>query len=123
MKIEIIGVYPVDEAQEPCHLIELQITEHSGPIDVGAFTQEWPGKPKSSWQVAWDERVLNPEGTEDQLGKFPRNIVADGSLRLTFYLHYLSVDRPLITPAGEIPIPTPSKRPARLNFLKYMVPG
>ncbi|MCA9265073.1 MAG: hypothetical protein KDA60_14535 [Planctomycetales bacterium] len=121
MKIEIIGVYPID-ACEPCHLFEILITDHNGVIDVGDFTQDWPGKPKSSWQVPWDERVLDATGEKDVLGPFPREIVADGDLRVVFFFHYLDFDRPLITPAGEIPVPAATDRPRRLDFLHYESP-
>jgi hypothetical protein len=121
MKVEIIGVYAVD-AREPCHLVELRISDHIGEVDIGRFTQEWPGKDRSSWQVPWDERVLNEEGTKDAMGRFPRNVPVDGSARVAFFFHYLNFDRPLITPAGKIRIPDAGALPKRLRFMEYKSP-
>jgi hypothetical protein len=122
MRIELLGIYAV-EASEPCHLLELMVSEHVGKVDIGAFTQEQAGQPRPNWQVPWHERVLNAEGTMDVLGRFSRKVVADGNpLRLVFYFHYLDLDKPLITPAGEIALQRPQERPPRLAFLKYDPP-
>jgi hypothetical protein len=121
MKIVIIGVYPVG-VSEPCHLVELLISNHNGTIDIANFTQESPGQPKTNWQVPWDERVLDAAGEKDVLGQFPNEIVADGDLRVVFFFHYLDLDRPLITPVGRIPLPVLTDRPDRLNFLQYESP-
>ncbi|WP_442484077.1 hypothetical protein [Aeoliella sp. SH292] len=121
MKIDIIGVYRV-KSRQPCHLIELHISNHRGPLDVGAFTQEWPDKDRGSWQCPWDERVLDSEGKSDLLGQYPRNIVVDEELRLTFFMHYLNWDFPLITPAGELELPDSCEPPARLSFIQYEEP-
>jgi hypothetical protein len=122
MVIDVLGIYPV-EAPEPCHIIELMIRGHVGVLDVGAFTQERPGQPRSNWQVPWDERVLSTDGTKDLLGQFPVRIASDGTaLRLAFFFHYLDFDRPLITPAGELALRDPEDKPDRLAFLNYESP-
>jgi hypothetical protein len=121
MQIDVIGAYPV-EAPESCHLVEIIVREHRGPIDVGSFTQHISGRPQDSWQVPWDERILDANGNKQLLERFPRDIIADGPLRLAFFFHYLRFDRPLITPAGEVALPPPTKRPDRLAFIEYESP-
>ncbi len=122
-QIDVIGIYAV-EASQPCYLVELLIRQHTGPIDVGRFTQATPGQPQSNWQVPWDERVLNSDGTADLLGRYPSKIVADGTpLRLAFFFHYLNFERPLITPAGDVILPSAETVPSRLAFLEYEAPG
>jgi hypothetical protein len=122
MVIDVLGIYPV-EAPEPCHIIELMIREHIGVLDVGAFTQESPDQPPSNWQVPWDERILNADGTKDVLGQFPAQIKADGTpLRLVFFFHYLDFHRPLMTPTGKLALEPPVEKPDRLAFLEYESP-
>lgn len=122
MHIEVEGVYAV-EAPCPCHLVEVVIRDYTGPIKLSEFTQEAPGQPRMMWQVPWDERVLNADGTEDVLGRFPRNIVADGnSVRIAFFFHLLDNARPLMTPAGNVTLPAATSWPQRLAFLTYETP-
>ncbi len=83
MNVKIIGVYAV-EAPEPCHLVELQISDYIGHLDLAKFTQV-RGYDESSWQVPWDERVLDTEGTRDLLGRFPEKIAVNGEVRLAFF--------------------------------------
>ncbi len=122
MNVEIIGVYVVD-ASEPCHLVELWITDHAGELVFGQFTQECPGEDRSNWQVPWDERVLNNEGTGDVMGRFPPHVIVDGKIRVAFFFHYLNFELPLITPAGTIHIPDAQVLPQRLSFIQYDQPG
>jgi hypothetical protein len=121
MRIQLLGIYPV-EAPERCHLIELLVLDHIGPVDLIQFTQETPSQPRSNWQVPYEERVLDSTGTKDLLGPYPE-IIADGSpLRLIFFFHFLDLEKSLITPAGEIALPEPIEQPDRLSFLKYVNP-
>jgi hypothetical protein len=123
MRIDVLGIYAV-EATEPCHLLELLIRDHVGPVDMSQFTQAVPGQPRSLWQVPWDERVLTADGSNDRCGRFPSKIVADGApLRLTFFFHYLDLKKPLATPAGEIELQNSEPRPRRLAFLEYESPS
>jgi hypothetical protein len=46
----------------------------------------------------------------------PENVAAS---RLVFFLHYVALDRPLITPAGEVPLPPPVQLPSRLEGVEY----
>jgi hypothetical protein len=122
MIIDVIGIYAV-ESRQPCHLVELLIRGHTGRVDIGSFTQERPGRPRSDWQAPWDERVLNAQGTADILGQFPSEIVASGEpLRLVFFFHSLDFNRPFVTPAGEVALQGAEERPPRLAFLEYDSP-
>lgn len=122
MRCEIKGIYAV-EAAERCRLVEVVITDHAGPVDLLQFTQEIPGQPRANWQVPWDERVLDDEGTQDVAGRFSREIVAhDRPLRLAFFMHDLDPARPLMTPAGAVALPPAEPRPPRLSFLQYESP-
>ncbi len=123
MKINIIGVYPVAEAEEPCHLIELLVEGLYGNLDISEFTQQLPGQPRDNWQVPWDEQVLDADGTSGEPAPFPGPIRVDGSQRLVFFFHYLDHSRPLLTPAGPTPLPEPAPRPSRLVFVEYKPPG
>ena len=124
MRIEIIGVYRVEEAAEPCHLVELWVREPGGQFEFDGFTQEMPGQPRENWQAAWDERILNSEGTcGDEAPPFPGPVRATTDTRVAFFIHYLDLSRPLATPAGTMGLPEASPRPPRLNFITYEAPG
>jgi hypothetical protein len=105
MHAEIAGVYRVDAA-EPVHLIEL-VVEGGDDFDFGGVTQEDPKQPRSNWQVAYDERIIN----ESERG-----------LRYAFFFHHLDLDKPLITPAGTLVMPMPTEMPARLKDITYEAP-
>jgi hypothetical protein len=121
MKVEIIGVYPV-EAAEPCHLVEVWIRELDGEINVEQFTQDVPGQPKANWQAPYDERILNEAGTDQVGDRFLSKIAGKGDLRLVFFFHDLDLSKPLLSPAGSIKLPAWSNRPERLDFLEYEEP-
>ena len=59
--VEVVGVYPVKEALEPCHLVEITVTDSPG-FELSEFRQEDPGQPQENWQVAYEECVLNEFG-------------------------------------------------------------
>lgn len=121
MKVEIIGVYPI-EAPEPCHLVEVLIRELDGEIKMEQFSQDVLGQPSSNWQVPYDERILNESGTDQVGDRFPSKIAAKDDLRLVFFFHYLDFSKPLLSPGGSIRLPGPSNRPERLGFVEYEVP-
>lgn len=123
--VEIIGVHPVD-TREPCHLIELIVTGSTGPIEIGEFTQQIPGRVRSDWQVPWDERILDSSGSTiaadgwDLRGQESPHWL--GSVRLAFFFHNLDCARPLQTPFGPQILPAVTSRPERLAFMKYRSP-
>lgn len=102
----IIGIHPV-QADEPVHLIELLVDGDADGFDFGEVTQELADQPKPNWQVAYDERVLQE---------------SDGSIRYAFFFHYVYFDKPLLTPAGALPLPKPTQVPAHLRDIVYEAP-
>jgi hypothetical protein len=126
--VEVIGVYPVEEAEEPCHQIEMVIRGSPG-FDPGELTQEIPGRRKAYWQVAFHEHVLTPDGQTvirrgiDIPGGFEKHPeLLEGDVRFVFFFYYVYFSRPLRTPFGEVPLPPPSERPARLKAIEYLPP-
>jgi hypothetical protein len=102
----IIGVHPV-EANEPVHLIELLVEGDADTFDIGEVTQEVADQPKSNWQAPYDERVVGE---------------SDGKIRYAFFFHYVDFKKPLLTPAGSLPLPQPTKPPAHLKDIEYELP-
>ena len=102
---EVIGVYAVPEADEPCYLVEMVVPV--GDFDMGDITQADANAPESDWQVPWDEQVLEE---------------ADERTRVAFFFHYLDVNVPLKTPWGDLVLPAPSQRPDRLASIRYEQP-
>jgi hypothetical protein len=119
LKLQVLGVHPVDEAPDPCHLIELTLEGTGDPLDLRGVTQERAGMPGADWQTPFDEHLLDPAGTSGRsLGVDQARAVASPA-RLAFFFHFLRLDRPLLTPAGPLRLPPASPRPDRLAFLKY----
>jgi hypothetical protein len=114
-EVEIVGVYMVPDAPEPCHLVEVIVTD-ADPFEVGDFTQEMPGEPRENWQVPWDERFLTTSGDAEAVAE------PQGTVRLAFFLHYLDPARPLMTPFGDGSMPAPIDTPTRLDWLQYEEP-
>ena len=111
-------MYPVPEAPEPCHLVEVIVRDSPG-FDIGEFQQEEPGQPPDNWQVPWDERILNEAG-DAEMPNDPE--LLHGTARLAFFLHYAEPSRPLLTPFGSVALPEPSERPERLAMIEYDEP-
>ncbi len=123
-KVEVIGVYPV-EAPEPVYLIEMWIRGAEGLFELCDITQEVPGQPPSNWQVPYSEYILSPLGDKVLTEEFEateRPELWRGDVRLAFFFHYLSFERPLRTPFGEVRLPAESDFPARLSEIKYEPP-
>ncbi len=122
---EIIGVHKV-RASQPVHLVEMLVRGSDAPFKIGHFTQTCPGKDESNWQVPYDDKLLSSDGTEILLDPWSRDSDSSphwiGDVRIAFFFHFLNFDRPIITPFGDVPVPSASTRPARLRFLKYELP-
>ena len=104
-RIRIIGVHPIS-ANEPCHIVEIELKAPSDEFDFGAVTQEVPDQSRDNWQVAYDEQ---------QVGD-------DESCRWVFFFHYLNFERPLLTPLGPITVPEPTPLPTHLSEIEYYEP-
>ena len=120
----MLGVYPVPEAPEPCHLVEVSVGDSPG-FDPSLFRQDDPGQPESNWQVAYDERALNAAGDAAVTESFEldaRSELLRGDVRLVFFVHYLDTSRPLLTPFGPIALPAPRPAAPRLASIEYQEP-
>jgi len=101
--------------------VELRV-EGDGRLDLGDITQEDPALSSDNWQVPWGEYVLSSDGTSGVPAPFPGPLEITGQARVAFFLHYLDPALPLLTPAGPVPLPSPTPRPARLEFVPYEPP-
>lgn len=124
-EVDIIGVHKV-RTREPVHLVEMVVSDSDGEFKIGDITQEWPDKDQSSWQVAYDEKVLTSDGSAVLFDPwFPDGDVSKhwlGNVRFAFFFHYLNFNQPLQTPFGDVAVTDATKRPPRLKFLKYESP-
>lgn len=123
-RIKAIGVYPV-EADEPVHLIELSVFGAQGVFNVGAITQETSGQPCANWQCPYMEQILSASGEDvlaDDYEASKRPELWKGDMRLAFFFHYLDFERPLLTPFGEVQLPTATELPERLSMMEYEQP-
>jgi hypothetical protein len=122
--VEVVGVYPVPEAPEPVHLIELLVHDSPG-FDPAKLVQPDPDEPEQNWQVAYDERALNMAGDTAITDSFELASQPDllqGEVRLVFFMHYLDSARPIRTPFGDVALPAASDRPQRLSAIEYEEP-
>jgi hypothetical protein len=104
MEVKVLGVHPVDDAPEPCALIEVAI-DNADDFDWGAVTQEVDGQPRDNWQAPWDEQPLDKE-----------------ERRWAFFFHYLDDGKPLLTADGPVKLPKSTPRPKHLKAIKYEEP-
>jgi hypothetical protein len=100
----IVGVHPI-KAREPVHLVELEILGHAHDIDWASFTQPIEGKDHSYWQVPYDERPL-----------------PDRPNHWCFFFHYLDLQKPMRSCAGDLQVPMAEPLPSHLAFIKYEEP-
>lgn len=110
--VEILGFHPVP-GRGDAYLLEVVVHRPAGSFDVGLFTQEDPHQPRDNWQVAYDERYLNSEGTEVLSWNEPP-AQAGESTRLAFFMFSLDLRRPLLTAFGPVSLPPPTEAPPRL---------
>lgn len=102
----IIGVYEI-EADEPVHLVELELTGDIDEFDFADVKQMIADQPHANWQTAYDEREIESPTS---------------NRRFAFFFHYLDLNTPLITSFGEIGVPEPTPMPERLGDIEYEVP-
>jgi hypothetical protein len=99
------------------YLIEVRIDNPDSQFDPGKFTQALPGFPRDSWQVAYDEKFLNDDGTE-VIDRPPSSM----GLRMGFFFHFVELEEPLTTPYGILRLPVPTRMPERLKQLFRYIP-
>jgi hypothetical protein len=118
-QLQVLGVHPVEQAPDPCYLVELRVGPGLPALDLTAITQPTAGLPGNGWQAPVDARLLDADGTGGQpLEPGAARAVAPPA-RLAFFFHFLQLDRPLLTPLGPLRLPAPTPRPARLGFMRY----
>ena len=87
------------------------------------MSQPRQDRAEPDWQVAYDETLLDPMGEAVLADIFVTTVENWPSpARVSFFFHELDVGRPLTTPFGEVPLPTPTPRPDRLSMLTYETP-
>ena len=97
-------------------LIEALVKDRDNYFGVGDFAQQYEDKPEDSWQVAWAEAFLTPDGKSlvVERGADPPKT---GDLRVAFFMHYWDPDRPLHTSYGKFTCPQIQEMPERLKRL------
>jgi len=105
--IEILGVFPII-SEQPANIIHLTMTHAFEELDWSLFTQVDPALDSSSWQVAYDEHLLES--------------LPDGRSRVAFFFHYVDFSRPFMTPAGPLQLPAPTPLPDSLTHIHYEDP-
>jgi hypothetical protein len=116
--VEVVGVYEVPGAAD-AHLVVVSTGVAPPELDIGAFTQEQPGEPRENWQAPWLERYLDPDGARVLTEAFDPPPEGLTSTRVVFFMHFLDLDRPLLTPEGPVDLPAPTELPDRLAAVEY----
>ena len=120
MRIEVIGVYPLELAEQPCHLVELRVADHHGSFDVGTLLQPRADGNSALEQAPYLEHVLDESGTS---GVQPfGDINVSGHARIAFFMHYLEENWRLRFKEGVVELPQPIPLPERLQFIEYYAP-
>jgi hypothetical protein len=127
VSVNVIGVYSIPRNKDVA-LVEVDVDRPPSKVDVGKFTQEEPKEDRANWQVPYDERYLSADGTREigercSVGWDPQPGVTEPSTtRLVFFFHFLDSRRALITPDGEVTLPSREQAPKRLAFVEYEPP-
>jgi hypothetical protein len=102
----IVGVHEID-ADEPVHLLEIELTGDIDAFDFADMTQMIADQPRENWQSAYDEREIESPTS---------------NRRFALFFHYLDLNAPLITSFGEISLPKSTPLPERLADIEYEEP-
>lgn len=120
--IELVGVYQVNENPD-VSLIELIINKKANEFDVGDFTQEVIGQDRSDWQAPFDEKYLDTDGLKVIADSFEKTKILSDYTRLTFFMYFVDIKKPLLTPFGPLDLGEKITVPARLeNIIRYEDP-
>ncbi len=120
--VELIGVYHVS-GQKDVHLIELGIKTNHGNVDIGQITQKEDWVDPLDWQTPWDEKFLNSKGTKITGDGIDSPSDNSDYTRLTFFLHYVDFNKPIITQFGALELKNPEKMPERISsIIEYEQP-
>lgn len=120
--VEVLGVHPVPEVQD-CFLVEMVVAESASMPDFSDFTQPVAHLPRAEWQVPYDEKLLDQDGTKVVADPWERPAPScPAKTRMAFFFHDLDPSAPLQTPFGEARLPSPTPMPPRLAMLRYEAP-
>jgi hypothetical protein len=109
-EIRILGVHPVPavgeaEDADGLFLIEIEVEPADAEVDWCRVTQSMPELDRSSWQVPYDEILVDAEN-----GLW------------AFFLHLVQLDQPLMTPVGPRRFPVTTPIPEHLSGIEYERP-
>ena len=102
----IVGIHEID-AEEPVHLIEIELTGDVAAFDFRDITQPVKGQRRDNWQAAYDERQIDSPTSNP---------------RFAFFFHYLDLSLPLSTSFGDLAIPPVTPLSERLVNIEYEPP-
>ena len=128
IKLEVLGVHPVPEAPDPCHLVDLSVEttrldrEGRDLFDATTITQAGAGLPGTDWQTAHEIHLVDRVGGSGRLLDPGELATLRVPLRIAFFFHFLRLDRPLLTASGPVWLPRPTPRPDYLRFVVYPLP-
>ena len=120
--IEILGVYPVEGSELPCHLIECVVRADDLCAASSKIFHDCSHIRPGLTQAAYDTVILTPSGGQAEPPVCWRNVGGRSEIRVAFFMHYVNFDKPLVTCAGDLALPPPQPRPDRLSFIKYILP-
>jgi len=116
MKLKVLGVHTIN-AQQPCHLVEVEISEYEGKFDVGVLVQPRMDGKSDFEQAPYMEHLLDASGESGEPTSY--DIEVQGQARIAFFMHYLEENWRLRSPVGEIELPPATPLPLRLTFIEY----
>lgn len=102
-------------------LVELLVRNRDSLFSADDFTQPMAGVPRESWQAAWCDSYLTPDGEELAVDLW-ESAPSVGDLRVAFFLHFWDPGTPLSTSYGPVECPGPTGMPERLARLVPFVP-
>jgi len=103
-------------------MFEVLVTSPDATFDVGQFIQADSTRPENTWQVAWNEKFLTPDG-ESVIGEYPCKPPDLPQFRVVFSIHFWKPDLPLRSSYGELALPPMQPLPERLwRLTPYKVP-
>lgn len=100
----------------PLALIEVVVSGADERFDVGDFTQEMELADEETWQVAYEEAFLSPDGKSLVRRDIGCADAVSGG-RICFYFHFYDPLRPMLWTYGEFACPAPTPLPDHLAKL------
>ena len=113
MNCELLGVYKVKNDNDAL-LLEFSVDCSPSDVNLMNFTQKVPCEKKSNWQVPYNEKYLNDTGDKVIGGMFEGPKLSGKTTRVCFYMFDLDLNKPLLTPFGDIKLSNPISMPKRL---------